>query len=211
MMLWLITFIGLYLTVQASTVLTVYHQKDGQFIKRGEIVGLPGVPEYVPLQNEIVDFKSKRDSFYEIKVRDESTGKIYLQSTKMCQMVASDWHDEFTLHLDENNQFYHFDYYSTSSICPAIDYPVTTKPFSTTVHVAKSVPAPKPLLGHFASQQQKTQSKKPVVKVNDEIPQNKEIEEKSFFQKYWYLILAAGMFLMSASGGPPPEAPARRQ
>ena len=36
-------------------------------------------------------------------------------------MVASDWHDEFTLHLDENNQFYHFDYYSTSSICPAID------------------------------------------------------------------------------------------
>ncbi|KAI8369751.1 hypothetical protein BD560DRAFT_435148 [Blakeslea trispora] len=127
----------------ASTVLTVYHQKDGQFIKRGEIVGLPGVPEYRPLQNEIVEFKSKRDIFYQIKLRDESTGKIYLQSITMCQMVASDWQDEFTLHLDEDNQFYHFDYYATSSACSAIQYPVTTKPFSTTVHVTKAAPAPK--------------------------------------------------------------------
>lgn len=32
-------------------------------------------------------------------------------------MVASDWNDEFILHLDENNDFYHLDYYSTAKDC----------------------------------------------------------------------------------------------
>lgn len=32
-------------------------------------------------------------------------------------MVASDWNDQFILHLDENNEFYHLDYYSTAKDC----------------------------------------------------------------------------------------------
>ncbi|KAI8077999.1 uncharacterized protein B0P05DRAFT_587615 [Gilbertella persicaria] len=197
---------------QTSTTLTVYHQKDGQYIKRGEIVGLPGTPEYIPSKNEVVDFKKKRDYLYQVKVRDERTGKIHLQSTRMCQMVAGNWSDEFILHLDDNNHFYHFDYYAGSNACPDIEYPVQTQPFSSTIRVAKAVPGPKPLVGNFAQQKpQQAKSKKPVAQVNDEIPENKEIEEKTFFQKYWYLILGGAMLLMSASGAPPEgNAPARR-
>jgi hypothetical protein len=65
------------------TKLTVYHQKDGQYIKRGEIVGLPGVPEYISADNEIVDFKDSKDAFYQIKIKDDRTGNVFLQSVKM--------------------------------------------------------------------------------------------------------------------------------
>lgn len=32
-------------------------------------------------------------------------------------MVASDWQDKFTLHLDEDNQFYYLSYYPESNYC----------------------------------------------------------------------------------------------
>jgi hypothetical protein len=63
--------------------LIVYHQKDGNYIKRGEIVGLPGVAEYIPADNEIVDFKSSKEPLYQIKVKDERTGKIIMSSVRM--------------------------------------------------------------------------------------------------------------------------------
>ncbi|KAI8643156.1 hypothetical protein BD408DRAFT_415358 [Parasitella parasitica] len=184
---------------QPSTTLIVYHQKDGHYIKRGEIVGLPGLAEYIPSSNEFVEFKSKKDEYYQIKLKDERTGNVFLQSVKMCQMVASNWGDEFVLNLDENNQFYYFSYYASSDNCPQdIEYPIVTKPFTTVIKVKTPTPGPKPLIGNFASQK-KTQptSKKPAVKVNDEIPDDNEIEEKSFFQKYWYLILAGALMLMT--------------
>lgn len=50
--------------------------------------------------------------------------------------------------------------------------------------VAKDV---RPLLGNFESQAKKQQqsSKKLAADINDQAPQFKEVEEKSFFQKYW--------------------------
>lgn len=35
-------------------------------------------------------------------------------------MVASNWHDEFILNLDEDNQFYYFSYYPESNYCQEI-------------------------------------------------------------------------------------------
>jgi hypothetical protein len=70
----------------------------------------------------------------------------------------------------------------------------------------------RPLVGNFAAQKKaQPKSKKPVATVNDEVPDNKEIEEKSFFQKYWYLILGGVMLLMSAGGAPPEGAPVGRR
>ncbi|CAO3648843.1 unnamed protein product [Mucor hiemalis] len=131
-------------TTTTSTHLVVYHQKDGEYIKRGEIVGLPGAPEYIPANNEIVEFKKESDVYYQVKVKDERTGDIILSTVKMCQMVASDWSDEFTLHLNEDNQFYYLSYYAGSNECPEnIEYPITTKPFTTRINVVQAVPAPK--------------------------------------------------------------------
>ncbi|KAG1152089.1 hypothetical protein G6F37_001727 [Rhizopus arrhizus] len=170
------------------TRLSIYHQKNGNFIRRGEIVGLPGVPQYVSADNEITEFNDPKEIFYQIKVKDENTGNIHLSSVKLCQMVASDWNDEFILHLDENNDFYHLDYYSTAKDCEEkVKFPISTKPFTTSMKVVKANKGPKPLLGNFESQAKKQQqsSKKPAADINDQAPQFKEVEEKSFFQKYW--------------------------
>ncbi|KAI9254912.1 hypothetical protein EDC94DRAFT_662087 [Helicostylum pulchrum] len=183
-----------------STTLTVFHQKNGEYIKRGEIIGLPGVPEYIPASNEIVEFSSK-DDFYQIKVRDERTGK--------CQMVASNWHDEFILNLDEDNQFYYFSYYPESNYCQEnTEYPITTKAFNTTVIVVTPVTAPKPLIGNFGSQKKALPKSKVASSVNDQVPDEKEIEEKTFFQKYWYMILGGGFLLMNLIAVPEPPATA---
>ncbi|KAG1439981.1 hypothetical protein G6F56_012089 [Rhizopus delemar] len=118
--------------------LSIYHSKQGNFIKRGEIVGLPATPQYVPSDNELVDFRNPKEMFYQIKVKDETTGNIHVSSVKLCQMVASEWNDEFILHLDENNEFYHFDYYSTANDCEdKVKFPVSTKPFTTSIKVVK--------------------------------------------------------------------------
>lgn len=195
-------------TTTTSTKLVVYHQKDGEYIKRGEIVGLPGAPEYVAANNEVVSFKKESDVFYQVKVKDERTGNIILSTIKMCQMVASDWSDEFTLHLNEDNQFYYLSYYAGSNECPDnIEYPITTKPFTTRVNVVQAVPAPKPMLGNFGAQKAKPKTNKATAEVNDEVPDAKEIEEKTFFQKYWYVLLGGAFLIMSIGSGPEPAAP----
>ncbi|KAG2213853.1 hypothetical protein INT47_001122, partial [Mucor saturninus] len=188
------------------TKLTIYHQKDGEYIKRGDIVGLPGVPTYIPSDNEIVHFNAAKDPFYQIKVKDERTGNVFLSSVKMCQMVGSEWHDEITLHLDENNHFYYLSYYPESNYCVSSKSDITTQPFNTTVNVVTPVTGPKPLLGNFMSKQSPPKTKKATVSINDEIPENKEIEEKTFFQKYWYMIIGGAFLLMSMVATEPPPA-----
>lgn len=78
----------------------IYHQKDGEYIRRGEIVGLPGAPEYVPANNEIVSFKKESDVFYQVKVKDERTGNIILSTVKMVRRrssmgFSSEWLKEY--------------------------------------------------------------------------------------------------------------------
>ncbi|KAI8981958.1 hypothetical protein BDF20DRAFT_864306 [Mycotypha africana] len=193
------------LTESQSNVLSIYHKKDGAFIKRGIITGLPGVPQYEPTEHEIVKF-DQRDPFYQIKLKDERTGHVILQSAKMCQMVASEWKDHFIINLDENNNFYHYSYYPATSDCPTdISYPVVTNAFNTSVTVMSPEYGPKPLLGHFAAEQPKQKSKKSTAKINDGIVNENEIvEEKSFFQKYWYLILGAVLLMLTNNMAPEP-------
>jgi hypothetical protein len=69
------------------TRLSIYHQKNGNFIRRGEIVGLPGVPQYVSADNEITEFNDPKEIFYQIKVKDENTGNIHLSSVKLVSFV----------------------------------------------------------------------------------------------------------------------------
>lgn len=66
----------------------------------------------------------------------------------------------------------------------------------------------RPLLGNFASKQPVPKTNKASAPINDEIPETKEIEEKTFFQKYWYMILGAGFLFLSMAAGEPPAAPA---
>lgn len=61
------------------------------------------------------------------------------------------------------------------------------------------------MLGNFGAQ--KAKSTKTTAAVNDEVPDAKEIEEKTFFQKYWYVLLGGAFLIMSIGSGPEPAAP----
>lgn len=63
------------------------------------------------------------------------------------------------------------------------------------------------MLGNFASKQSPPKTNKAKAAINDQIPDTKEIEEKTFFQKYWYMILGAGFLFMSMAAGEPPGPP----
>ncbi|KAI9255561.1 hypothetical protein BY458DRAFT_519984 [Sporodiniella umbellata] len=181
--------------------LSIFHSKDGNFIKRGEIVGLPSSPRYVPSENEVVQFRNPKEVFYQIKVKDESNGNIHLSSVKLCQLLASEWNDEFILHLDEQQAFYHLDYYSTSLDCEEkVKFPLSTQPFTTRIQVRQPTKSEKPFLGNFESQAKKQNSQKPKVEIHDQSPEMKEIEEKSFFQKHWAYLLFGVLILLTMGG-----------
>lgn len=66
----------------------------------------------------------------------------------------------------------------------------------------------RPLIGNFGSQKKALpKAKKVDTAVNDQVPDEKEIEEKTFFQKYWMYILAGGFFLMNVAAAPEATAP----
>lgn len=65
----------------------------------------------------------------------------------------------------------------------------------------------RPMLGNFGAQKAKPKTNKATAEVNDEVPDAKEIEEKTFFQKYWYVLLGGAFLIMSIGAGPEPAAP----
>ncbi|KAF9361685.1 hypothetical protein BGX34_006976, partial [Mortierella sp. NVP85] len=56
-------------------------------------------------------------AFYQIQLRDEVRGWKAMSSIKSCLLVASDFQEKITLHLDNDRQVYAFDYYTTASKC----------------------------------------------------------------------------------------------
>jgi nucleoside diphosphate kinase len=69
----------------------------------------------------------------------------------------------------------------------------------------------RPVLGNFNPNKKVPKTNKATAKVNDEVPDVKEIEEKSFFQKNWYYIIGGLMVVMALSGTPPPETQSQPQ
>ncbi|CAO3702958.1 unnamed protein product [Rhizopus stolonifer] len=216
--------------------LSIYHSKQGNFIKRGEIVGLPATPQYVPSDNELVDFKNPKEMFYQIKVKDETTGNIHVSSVKLCQMVASEWNDEFiciwmkTMNFIISIIIQRLMIVKTKSSGRVMELTIlvsriyktiynqykggqTQQEFkSTRLMKERFKQKSRPLLGNFESQAKKQQNtQKPTVNVNNQAPEMKELEEKSFFQKYWAYILFGVMMLLTMGGDNSQAAPPTRR
>ncbi|KAI8374617.1 uncharacterized protein BYT42DRAFT_577027 [Radiomyces spectabilis] len=188
--------------------LSVFQQRGGNYIKRGEIVDIPHAPKYVATLADAVEPVENPDDLYKVKIRDERTQKIMMTSIKFCQLIGSNWEDEFQLHLDANNEVYHVDYFA-GDVCEKTNK-TPSKPFSTKVTVAGVAKAPTPELNQATTKKQSTTStRRPAKNLQEGI---EEVEaEKTFFQKYWYILIGVAFVLLS-SGGPPAsdQAPARR-
>ncbi|KAI7848743.1 hypothetical protein BDC45DRAFT_522645 [Circinella umbellata] len=196
-----LSFIGIAIATEAIATTTndnnnnneiklhVYHKQGADYKKRGEIVGLPQTPSYIATtQDNTIELNSP---LYQIKIRDETTDRVILSSVKACQLVNSDWNDEFRIHLDDEKRVYHVDYYAEGDTCESnieLPYKGESK-FVSKVFIERPALGPKPFLGQHGSSkssQPQTQAKQQggggKENSEDEMPIE---EEKTFFQKYW--------------------------
>ncbi|KAJ2956369.1 hypothetical protein NQZ79_g7757 [Umbelopsis isabellina] len=218
--------------------LLVYHKltAKGDYIKRGEISYATehGEPKYIHTNSDNIELDiSSPNSLYQIKVVQEGSKDTILSSIKACQLAASGFKDLFNVHVDEKGNFAHIDYYSQVSDC--FEGAPVRNPFvintiwennvlnlirllllqtqaseiNSTVTVIHPDRPIRPALAKLSSFGQKSQP----VTDGKEAEADVEPEEKTFFQKYWYILLAIAIMFVTSAGQEAPAAaaqPARR-
>ncbi|KAG0001002.1 ER membrane protein complex subunit 10 [Entomortierella chlamydospora] len=132
-------------------------------------------------------------AFYQIKLTDESRGWEAMSSIKSCLLVASDFKEEITLHLDQDHRVFAFDYYTAVSKCEndhKNEYPLKSLDQfnSVKIDVATSEEGPK---AHFVKAQ--------AIKMDQT---GKPEAEKTFLQKYWMYIVPVVLVMMLTGGEP---------
>ncbi|KAF9300404.1 ER membrane protein complex subunit 10 [Mortierella antarctica] len=132
--------------------------------------------------------------FYQIKLMDETRGWEAMSSIKSCLLVASDFQERFTLHLDQNRNVFAFDYYTSVDQCADVhsqELPLSTldKFKNTQVELLEGNQGPK-------ARYNKAQA----IKLDETTGQ--PAVEKTFFQKYWMYILPAVIMFLFAGGEP---------
>jgi len=122
------------------------------------------------------------------------------------------------VHLDDDNNFFHFDYYTEANACLELAKNLDKKPRKSIIsHIQITRPSEgvKPTLSKITATKKGATSanvppQKPGIK-SDEPQQEPEVEEKeqTFFQKYWYVFAAITIlaFISGGSGGAPATAP----
>ncbi|KAF9953069.1 ER membrane protein complex subunit 10 [Mortierella alpina] len=131
--------------------------------------------------------------FYQIKLRDESRNWEAMSSIKSCLLVASDFQEKITLHLDHNREVFAFDYYTSASVCEdkhLEEFPLKTLDHfkNVSVDLAPSQSGPK---ARYARAQgiKMDETGNPAV-------------EKTFFQKYWVYIVPIVLVMLLTGGEP---------
>ncbi|KAF9352380.1 ER membrane protein complex subunit 10 [Mortierella sp. AD094] len=132
-------------------------------------------------------------AFYQIKLKDESRGWEAMSSVKSCLLVASDFQEEITLHLDQDHRVFAFDYYTTASKCEndhKREYTLKSLDQfkSIKVDLATSEVGPK---ARFAKAQ--------AIKIDQT---GKPEVEKTFIQKYWVYIVPVVLMVLFTGGEP---------
>ncbi|CAO3572580.1 unnamed protein product [Mortierella alpina] len=131
--------------------------------------------------------------FYQIKLRDESRNWEAMSSIKSCLLVASDFQEKITLHLDQNREVFAFDYYTSTSECEEEhqkEFPLKTLDHFKNVSV-DLVPSQSGPKARYARAQgiKMDETGNPAV-------------EKTFFQKYWVYIVPIVLVMLLTGGEP---------
>ncbi|KAF9111615.1 ER membrane protein complex subunit 10 [Mortierella sp. AM989] len=132
-------------------------------------------------------------AFYQIKLKDEKSGWEAMSSVKSCLLIASDFKEKITLHLDQDRQLFAFDYYTSASKCEddhKKEYSLKSLDQFKIVKIDLATPGAGPKALYTRAQ---------AIRVD---PTGKPEVEKTFFQKYWMYIVPVVLMALFTGGEP---------
>ncbi|XP_023269619.1 ER membrane protein complex subunit 10 isoform X2 [Seriola lalandi dorsalis] len=192
-----------------------------KFRGRGALVLKPGREPSVSLsQNQLSEEDRSKlkevaavDGLYRIRVprvflqadrQTERQMEGYLTAfVRACAMVESHLSDAISLHTDVSGYLIGVSIVTIPGACRGteVEDEVDLEVFNTTLRVMAPVNAPGPETALFLERMEQESEKKA------KNPQ----EQKSFFAKYWYLILGGAIFLVATNSAQPPAGGGREQ